>query len=200
MHETSHATCRTLPLSEQILEGSIHHGDPMLKFLTPLPLLLFLLPRIPEANSAEAYIRPGLWEITTTSMLLGLMPQIPPDQMRNLTNLAKQYGLEVPQIRNGAATSRICITRQMAEQEIPSYFHAPNLGCGVKNAVREKNSYKMDLVCVDSLLKGDGRAEGTFATPETFSGWTIFNGKLQNTPVSENADTSGRWISANCGQ
>jgi hypothetical protein len=58
----------------------------------------------------------------------------------------------------------------------------------------------MDLVCMDSLLKGKGRAEGTFATPETFSGWTIFDGRLQNSPVSENADTSGRWISANCEQ
>jgi Neuraminidase (sialidase) len=58
----------------------------------------------------------------------------------------------------------------------------------------------MDLVCTGSQLKGDGRAEGTFANPETFSGWTIFNGKLQNTPISENADTSGRWISANCRQ
>lgn len=163
-------------------------------------LSLFLLPRIPEANSAEVYIRPGLWEITTTSMLLGLVPQIPPEQMLNLTNLAKQYGLDIPQIQDGAATSRICITREMAEQEIPSYFHAPHVGCSIKNAVREKNSYKMDLACTDSPLKGNGRAEGTFATPETFSGWTIFNGKLQNTPVSENADTSGRWISANCGQ
>jgi hypothetical protein len=167
--------------------------------LLSLPLI-FLLPGIPEADSAEIHIRPGLWEITTTSMLLALVPQIPPDQMLNLTNLAKQYGLDIPQIRDGAATSRICITRQMAEQEIPSYFHAPQLGCSVKNVVRENNSYKMDLLCMDSQLKGSGKAEGTFATPETFSGWTIFNGKLQNTPISENADTSGRWISANCGQ
>lgn len=182
-------------------EGSIHPGDPMQKLLAPLSLLLlFLLPEVPEANSAEAHVRPGLWEITTTSTLLALVPQIPPDQMLNLTNLAKQYGLDIPQIQDGTVTSRICITRQMAEQEIPSYFHAPQLGCSVKNAVRKENSYKMDLVCADSALKGNGRAEGTFATPETFSGWTIFNGRLHNTPVSENADTSGRWINARCGQ
>ena len=173
-------------------------GDPMQKIFAPL-LLLFLLPHFPEANSAENHIRPGLWEITTTSMLLALAPQIPPDQMLNLTNLAKQYGLDIPQIQDGAATSRICITQQMAEQEVPSYFHAPQLGCSIKNAIREKNSYKMDLICKDSQLKGNGRAEGTFTTPETFSGWTIFNGALQNTPVNEHADTNGRWISDNCG-
>ena len=74
-------------------------------------------------NAAETPIRPGLWEITTTSMLLALVPQIPPEQMRQLTNLAKQYGLDLPRIENGAATSRICITQEMAEQEIPSYLH-----------------------------------------------------------------------------
>ena len=170
----------------------------MQKIRVPL-LLLFLLPGASDANSIEHGIRPGLWEITTTSMLLALAPQIPPDQMRNLTNLAKQYGLDIPQIQDGAATSRICITRQMAEQEVPSYFHAPQLGCSIKNAIREKNSYKMDLVCKDSRLKGNGRAEGTFTTPETFSGWTIFNGALQDTPLSEHADTNGRWISDSCG-
>jgi hypothetical protein len=36
-------------------------------------------------------------------MLLGLVPQIPPEQMQNLTNLARQYGLGIPKIQDGAA-------------------------------------------------------------------------------------------------
>ena len=151
------------------------------------------------ASAAGNHIRPGLWEVTTTSMLLALVPQIPPEQMQKLTSLARQYGLDIPQIQDGTATSRICITQQMAEQEIPSYFHANQSGCSVKNAIRSENSYKMDLVCTGSPVKGNGRAEGTFATPESFSGWTVFRGTVQDTPVNEHADTSGRWISASCG-
>ncbi|MDQ3186673.1 MAG: DUF3617 domain-containing protein [Pseudomonadota bacterium] len=161
-------------------------------------LLLSLLSIVSAANAAKNNVRPGLWEVTTTSMLLALVPQIPPDQMQKLTSLAKQYGFDMPQIQNGAATSKVCITQQMADQEIPSYFHHNQSGCHIKNAIRAEDSYKMDLVCTDPQFKGNGRAEGTFTSPESFSGWTTFSGTLQNNPVNEHADTSGRWISANC--
>jgi hypothetical protein len=165
----------------------------MRKILLSLSLL-----SIVSTSAAENHMRPGLWEVTTTSMLLALVPQIPPDQMQKLTSLAKQYGLDMPKIQNGAATSKICITQQMADQEIPSYFHHSQTGCSVKNAIRTENSYKMDLICTDSQFKGNGRAEGTFTTPESFSGWTTFSGTLQGSPINEHADTSGRWISASC--
>src|SRR5687768_16364173 len=163
-----------------------------------LPSLLLFV--VSVGSAAENHIRPGLWEITTTSMLLALVPQIPPEQMQQLTNLAKQYGLDLPRIENGAATSRICITQKMADQEIPSYLHVHEAGCSIKNAIRTENDYKMDLVCTNPPLQGKGRAEGSFTTPESFSGWTVFTGTMQNTPVNEHADTTGRWISANCGK
>lgn len=167
----------------------------MRKILLSLPLLLI----VSSADASGNSIRPGLWEITTTSMLLALMPQIPPDQMQQLSDLAKQYGLEIPRIENGAATSRVCITREMANEEIPSYFHVHQMGCSVKNATQSDNSYKMDLVCTGSQMKGTGRAEGSFSTPESFSGWTVFTGTVQDKPVNEHADTNGRWVSGSCG-
>ena len=164
-----------------------------------LSLSLFSIISIPSVTgAAENHMRPGLWEVTTSSMLLALVPRIPPDQMQQLTEIARQYGLDLPRIQDGAATSRICITQQMAEQQIPSYFYAAQAGCSIENGIRIENSYKMDLVCKHSELKGSGRAEGMFTTPETFSGWTTFTGTLQGRPVSEHADTNGRWISANC--
>lgn len=169
-------------------------GDSMRRIL----LLLSLLSIISAASAAENNMRPGLWEVTTTSMLLALVPQIPPDQMQKLTNLAKQYGLDMPKVQNGTATSKVCITQQMADQKIPPYFHHNQTGCSIKNAIRTENSYKMDLVCTDSQFKGNGRAEGTFTNPESFSGWTTFNGTIQNNPVNDYADTSGRWINASC--
>ena len=150
------------------------------------------------AHASGNSVRPGLWEVTTTSMLLALVPRIPPDQMQQLSDLAKQYGLEIPRIENGAATSRVCITQEMANQEIPSYFHVHQTGCSVKNATRSDNSYKMDLVCTGSPVKGTGRGEGSFSTPERFSGWTVFTGTMQDRPFNEHADTSGRWIGASC--
>jgi hypothetical protein len=150
------------------------------------------------AHASGNSVRPGLWEVTTTSMLLALVPRIPPDQMQQLSDLAKQYGLEIPRIENGAATSRVCITQEMANHEIPSYFHVHQTGCSVKNATRSNNSYKMDLVCTGSPVKGTGRGKGSFSTPERFSGWTVFTGTMQDRPFNEHADTSGRWIGASC--
>ena len=162
-------------------------------------LSISLLFTVSTANSAESHMRPGLWEMTTTSGLLSLVPMIPPDQMQNLTNLAKQYGFEMPKINNGAATSQVCITQEMANQKIPTVLNQNQYGCGVKNAVQTGNDYKINLICENTVLKGNGVTEGVFTNPESFTGRTEFNGVVQGNPVNERAYTDGRWISENCG-
>ena len=93
-----------------------------------LPLSLTLLMALHMgAHAAEnkMQMKPGLWEMSASSELLNLVEQIPPNQMQNLSNLAKQYGFDMPKIQNGAATSKVCITPEMAAQNIPpvSYTH-----------------------------------------------------------------------------
>ena len=161
-------------------------------------LIGLLLLLAPSVSSAEITARPGLWEVTTTSVLLGLVPEIPPDQLQKLSKLAKQYGVVMPQIQNGAATSKICVTQQMAEQKIPDYFHQRQSGCSAKKTVQTEKGYKLDLVCAGPEIKGSGKAEGLFTDPETFSGQTEFNGVVRGTPINDRADTSGRWIGEDC--
>lgn len=167
----------------------------MRKALLSISLLLVAS----SASSAEGVLRPGLWELTTTLLLLAFVPQIPPDTMQKLTSLAKQHGIDIPEIQNGAATSKVCITPEMAEQELPVYFHQTQLGCSAQNTTRTGNSYRTDLVCAHPQFKGNGTAEGTFTSPERFSGQTQFNGVFQGNPIDEHADVTGRWISASCG-
>ena len=151
------------------------------------------------AKSAEINMRPGLWEITTSSDLLWLVPQIPPNQMQNIKDFVKEYGFDMPQIQNGAATSNTCITQEMANQKNPPDFYQNQLGCTAKNTSRIGNKYRMDFVCASAQLNGNGLAEGTFTSSESFSGRTQFNGVAQGNPVNEQADISGRWISSSCG-
>ena len=67
-----------------------------------LSLSLFSIISIPSVTgAAENHMRPGLWEVTTSSMLLALVPRIPPDQMQQLTEIARQYGLDLPRIQDG---------------------------------------------------------------------------------------------------
>jgi hypothetical protein len=161
-------------------------------------LFILLSATLSTASWAENIIRPGLWEVTTQSDLLALVPHIPSEQMQQLTALARQYGLEMPQIRNGAATSKVCITPEMAKQEVPSYLYENQSGCTVTNATRTGNRYQMELMCDNPQFKGKGHAEGVFMTPESFSGQTEFESVVQGTPIYAHADTTGRWIGDRC--
>ena len=161
--------------------------------------LLFILLLIMSATSwATNNIRPGLWEITTTSDLLAMVPNIPSQQMQQITSLVEQYGLQMPQIQNGAATSKVCITQQMADQDVPTYFYESQSGCSVNNVTKTGNHYKVNLVCTNTHFQGNGIAEGSFINPEHFTGQTEFDSVVQGMPVFATAETSGRWIEENC--
>ena len=175
----------------------------MRKFLIVISLILPILAS--TANAAEINMRPGLWQITTTSDLLLLVPHIPADQMQSIKDLAKDYGLEVPPIENGAAISQACITQEMANQKTLPNFYNAQLGCTSqnvspsKNTTRSGNNYKVDFVCASPDLKGNGTATGTITSPEAFIGQTNFTGEAQGNPVNEKADINGQWINASCG-
>ncbi len=152
-----------------------------------------------SANAAEFDMRPGLWEITTTSDLLLLAPHIPPEQMQNIKDLAKVYGVDMPDIENGTAISQACITQEMANQKTLPIFYQEHLGCTSKNASRNGNRYEVDFICDSAHLKGNGTAQGNLTSAEGFSGQTKFNGLMQGNPVNETADISGKWMDASCG-
>lgn len=150
-------------------------------------------------NSTDINMRAGLWEMRTSSDLLILVPHIPADQMENMQALAKEYGLEMPQIEDGAAISKTCITDEMATQKTLPQFYQEEFGCKSNTATRIGNRYKVNFSCKSEKLEGHGTAEGLISSPESFSGQTQFTGKAQGTPVNEKADITGKWISANCG-
>lgn len=152
------------------------------------------------AQSAETNLRPGLWEIATSSDLLLLVPHIPTDQMQSIKDLANEYGLDMPQIDNGAAISKVCITPEMANQKSPPIFAQNPFGCTTKNSTRSGNNYKMDFVCDSPNLQGTGTAEGTITSAESFTGKTHFSGNAQGNNVNENADINGKWLGASCGE
>ncbi len=148
----------------------------------------------------EINLRPGLWEIATTSDLLLLVPHIPADQMQSIKDLASEYGFEVPPIENGAAVSKACITQEMANQKSLPIFGQNSLGCVTKNVIRTGNNYKIDFVCDSPDLKGAGTAEGAISSTNSFTAKTKFNGTAQGNAVNEQADISGKWLSASCGE
>jgi hypothetical protein len=151
-----------------------------------------------NANCADISIKPGLWEITTTSDLLIFASQIPPDQMKSLNELAKEYGFDAPEIQDGAAKSTTCVTPEMAKQKILPGSFQDQAGCTINKVTQNGNNYRVEFVCANPELNGNGTAEGTFTNAETFAGITTFNGSIQNNPVNEQANVNGKWIASSC--
>lgn len=170
---------------------------PTTTLATALALAVFLC--LPAQAAPQGDMRPGLWEVTTASDLLRLVPAIPPDQMQRLMNLAKQNGFDMPQIQNGAATSRACISAAMATRQALPILYQHQAGCSTRNATRDGNQYRLEFVCSSASVKGSGKAQGTFTNAENFAGQTSFEGTVQGTPVNERAEISGRWLEADCG-
>jgi hypothetical protein len=149
-------------------------------------------------NAADVSIKPGLWEVTTTSDLLNFASQISTDQMDGLNALAKEYGFDVPEIKNGAAKSSTCITPEMAKQKILPGAVQNQAGCTVKKVTQNGNYYHMAFTCVNPELNGNGTAEGSFTNAETFTGVTNFSGTIQNVTVNEQANVNGKWLASSC--
>jgi hypothetical protein len=175
-----------------------HQEFALTRYSTLILGTLCLATLIP-APAADIAPRPGLWEVSASNDLLALARQIPSDQMEKLRGLARQHGFDMPRIENGAATSRICITPEMAAQNTMPDLYQQQSGCTTRNAVRNGARYSMDISCSSGQVRGSGRAEGMLESPERFSGTSTFTGTVQGNPVNEQAQTSGRWIAASCG-
>lgn len=169
----------------------------MQQLLIALTLTFSFLPAF--AQAAEYHMRAGLWEITTTSDLLLLVPHIPSAQMKNIQDLAKEYGLDMPKIENGAAISQVCITPEMANQQTMPNFYQEQAGCSSNKATREGNDYQVTFSCDSADLTGNGLAKAHLTSAESLIGQTTFTGKAQGTPVNEKADITGKWLDASCG-
>lgn len=162
--------------------------------LTPL-LIGFLSLQI---YAAETPMRPGLWEVNTTSDLLNYAGQMSPEQMQGLKDMAKEYGLEVPEIQNGTAKSYTCITPEMAKEKLMPDSFQNQMGCSVNKITHNGNQYRMEFTCDNPQVKGNGTADGTFTSAESFVGKTNFSGLAQGVQVNEQADITGKWTNASC--
>ena len=168
-----------------------------LTFVVLLSSFILMFAQIAQAKPIQ--MRPGLWEIRTSSDLLRLVPHVPAEQMQNMQDLAKEYGLEMPEIENGAAISRTCITQEMAAQEVLPELYQEELGCVSESTVRDGNAYRMNFTCNSSKLKGKGTAQGVITSSQTFTGSSQFKGVANGADVDEKAEITGKWVGASCG-
>ncbi len=150
------------------------------------------------AKETKVNLRSGLWQVTTNSDLLLLAQHIPQAQLDSISEIAKTYGLDMPQINNGAAISQTCITPTMAKQQTIPQLYQPELGCITKSSSRRGNHYQASFSCHGKQLKGQGTIKGKMTSPTHFVGSSQFKGTAQGVPVDETATFNGQWQQTSC--
>lgn len=163
-------------------------------------IVLALSTSILSATAAETNtnMRAGLWEVTTSSDLLLLAKLIPKEQLKGIEKIAKEYGLQMPEIENGAAISTTCITQDMAEKQTLPQLYQEELNCKTSSTTRQGNQYQTRFSCNSDQLKGQGTAKANITNAISFTGTSHFKGFAQGAPVDEKATFKGKWISKVC--
>lgn len=157
-------------------------------------LLLFMLSAAAGAWAA-GQIKPGLWEMTIRSDAMKSMPKISPEQMEQM----RKMGISVPRMQANGMVTKVCISKEMAERDELPAMTQRELGCQARNMQRNAGSYSMDIVCDGSGMKGEGKAKGSFSGDGSFTSTYDFKGTMHGQPVDQHHETSGKWLSADCG-
>lgn len=160
-----------------------------------LAVPLLLCPLLSAPAWAADQMKPGLWEMTMKSDAMKNMPKIPPEQMEQM----RKMGIDVPLIQDGAMVSRVCVTKQMAENAQMPGMDQSEMGCESKNYQRSGNSYSVDIVCNGATMKGTGKVKGSFTGNESYTSTYDFKGTMHGQPVTQHHESSGKWLAANCG-
>src|SRR5688572_5455513 len=159
-----------------------------------IALLLCLMFLTSVVAGAAEQMKPGLWEMTMKSDAMANMPPMSPEQMEQL----RKMGITIPQTQDGGIVTRVCISKQMAERDQPPGMQNDS-GCQSKNYRRTGHTYSVDIVCNGPTMKGEGKAKGTFTGTDRFTSTYDFKGTMDGQPVNQHHDSSGKWLSAECG-
>ena len=161
---------------------------------TAARIILISATLLSAASCAAAdKMKPGLWELTTKSDSIKAIPKIPPEQLEKM----KQMGIKMPDMKDGAMVNKVCYTKEMVDQDKP-----PSSGregqCKNKGFNRSGSSYTSEIVCDSPDMKGNGTVTGSM-TAESLRSVYDFKGTVHDKPISQHMETSGKWLSSDCG-
>ena len=159
--------------------------------IRPLLFSLFLLTL--QVHAADQ-MKPGLWEMSMQSDAMKNMPKIPPEQLEKM----KQMGIQIPSMQNGAMVHKVCISKEMAEQNTPFFSEKERQSCQSKNVIKSGSNYSLDLVCDSPQMKGVGTVKGNMHGDSMASTFD-FKGTAHGQTISHHMETTGKWVAADCG-
>jgi hypothetical protein len=144
---------------------------------------------------ADSTLKPGLWEMTVKSDAMKSMPKMSAEQIEQMRKL----GVNMPLMQDGGMVMKVCVSKEMAEQNQMPQTNQVGSECKSKNFHRTGSNYSVDVVCDGPHMKGEGKGQGTFSGNERFNSIYDFKGTTDGSPVAQHQETSGKWLTVDCG-
>jgi hypothetical protein len=159
------------------------------------------------AVSASAQnLKPGLWEVTNKMQSASgemekqmaqaqeQMAKMPPEQRKMMEDMMAKQGMKMGAGGPGSSSVKVCMSKEMVERnEIP----AQKGDCKTTKQQRSGNTTKIAFACTNPPSSGEGQF--TIVSPEAYTMKMTVNSTAQGKPETMNMDTSGKWLSADCG-
>ena len=151
--------------------------------------------------------KPGLWEVRTRmggnpemdraqaemqKALAGMSPQ----QRKQMEEMMGRQGVALGTGADGGIVTRVCISKEMAEQKVPPVQTEGD--CTATVTERSANRMKARFTCTNPPSNGEGEwtFQGDSGYTMKMTTTTTHNGKLQTSTM----EGQGRWVSADCGK
>lgn len=151
-------------------------------------------------------MKPGLWEIdnkmqtSSGQMEKGMaqmqqqMASMPPEQRKRMQDAMAKQGVDMGTGNRAGMGVKVCMTKEMTERnQIP----AQQGECKHTTSQRSGNTMKVLFTCTKPPSSGEGQV--TFTSPEAYTMKMTMTTTVQGKPEKMNMDTTGKWLSADCG-
>lgn len=170
-------------------------------------LLASFLSATAHAAEPAPPIKPGLWEITTTSQQIDgqAMPDIgaqmaeqlkamPPAMRQQIEAQMKSKGVQMAPGQRGGTAVRTCVSKESLDQ---NRWQATQGDCKSQITERSGKTWKWKVSCTQPPSQGEGST--TFISPEAYTNDMRMTMSGQGQPQTMTMKHQARWVSADCG-
>lgn len=178
----------------------------MVKTITLLHLATALLISViaGQVLADTSPIRHGLWEHAYEMHMQNadiekhlqeaqkILASMPPEQRKMMEQTMASHGMA---FGSDTRTVKICISEEKAAAGI---IPQQDGDCTYNVTERKDNTLKMSFTCSgDSPVTGE--SEITFNSPTSYTAKSVINTRVQNQSEQMTVETSGKWLSYDCG-